>query len=364
MRSPRYMLSLMAAITACCPVLMFSGEIALAAPEATLAQEPLPTAEDSLIPLEAPAEAEEEESESSDREENGETSPPILYGEEDFFGDDFLTPNPGDPVPSADDIGADIGELQILTEPQPPTAEVQPSTQPTGQLLLRSTAFTSSNVSANSVDSTSDVVFDNRATLLVTPKLGPSTHLVATAGGGLARFAEEGDTNNYNSFGVSVGVQQRLGDGMYGQIGWVNDNLYNINSGDRTFGDNSARLLIGRQDQLGEDVRLDTTYELRARFTDPSDRSRISNRLSARVRYDFSPQWQGAVGYRLALDEYTRNGRSDTSHQLQATTTYAPTKDTFVTGFASYAFGNSSEASVELENVSFGVGVGVNLPLF
>ena len=86
--------------------------------------------------------------------------------------------------------------------------------------------------------------------------------------------------------------------------------------------------------------------------------------MSTRLRYDFSADWQAALSYRLSFSEYTQNGRSDTAHQILAATTYTPTKDTFVTGFASYAFGNSSEVSADLDNLSFGIGIGVNLPLF
>ena len=111
-------------------------------------------------------------------------------------------------------------------------------------------------------------------------------------------------------------------------------------------------------------MRLDTAYELRVRFTNPSDRSRIENSLSTNLRYDVSPDWQASFGYRLALNDYTQNGRFDTTHRLQAATTFLPTQDTFVTGFAAYLFGNSSAANVDLENFSFGLGVGVNLPLF
>ena len=277
----------------------------------------------------------------------------------DPFDDGFLTPENAPADQSLEALEDEVGEIRPLPAPE----QTQRPPQPNGQLLIRSSAFTSSNVTGSELNADGDLVFVNGATLLVTPKLGPETRLVATAGGGLTRFATEGD-NNYNSLDFSAGVQQRFTDTTYGQIGWVNSQLYSVATGEHTLSENSARLLLGRQDQLAEKLRLDTSYELRSRFADPDDRSRISNTLATRLRYDFSSDWQGSMGYRLAFSEYTQNGRADTTHQLQAATTYTPTQDTFVTGFASYAFGNSSEATADLSNLSFGVGVGVNLPLF
>ena len=272
---------------------------------------------------------------------------------------------PGDAAPeqdssqTLDELDEEVGELKPLPAPR----QTQRPPQPNGQLLIRSSTFSSSNVTGSDINTEGDIVFTNGATLLLTPKLGESTRLIATAGGGLTRFATEGE-NNYNSLDLSVGVQQRFTETTYGQIGWVNNQLYNVDTGEHTLSENSARLLVGRQAQLDKKLRLDSFYELRARFSDPEERSRISNTLGARLRYDFSADWQGSFGYRPAFSDYTQNGRSDTAHQVQAATTYTPTQDTFITGFAAYSFGNSSEAAVDLSNLSFGVGVGLNIPLF
>ncbi|MFK8183954.1 MAG: hypothetical protein AB8B99_11315 [Phormidesmis sp.] len=284
--------------------------------------------------------------------------------EEDPLDDGFLINTPSDQTSeeTLEELDEEVGEIRPLSEASSSNATQTPP-QPNGQLLIRSSAFSSSNVTGNDLTATDDIVFVNGATLLLTPKLGPKTRVIGTAGGTLTRFATAGE-NNYNSLDFSLGVQQRLTDRTYGQIDWINNQLYSTDTGDRTLSENSARFIIGRQDQLDENLRLDSSYELRARFSDPDDRSRISNTLGTRLRYDFSEDWQASLGYRLAFSEFTQNGRADTSHQLQATTTYTPTPDTFVTGFASYAFGSSSEPNVDLSNLSFGVGVGINLSLF
>ncbi len=276
------------------------------------------------------------------------------------FEDDFLSPDPDAESLDAEDLDTDIGEVKIL----PRSTEAQTSQrEPIGQLFLRSSILTNSNVTGTEFEQAGDITFINQARFLLTPKLGPDTRLIATAQAGLTRFAEEGD-GNYDAFGYSIGVQQRLTRGTFAQIGWMQDYLFDTDDGNRLLKDNSARLLIGRQDQLGEKLRLDSSYELRTRFTDPDERSRISNSLGLWLRYNFTSAWQGTMGYRFMINDYTQTERFDTLHQLQATTTYAMSKDTFLTGYASYLFGNSSEAMVDLENFSVGVSLGVNLPLF
>ncbi|MBF2007249.1 hypothetical protein ACF3DV_30055 [Chlorogloeopsis fritschii PCC 9212] len=64
--------------------------------------------------------------------------------------------------------------------------------------------------------------------------------LIAAAGGGLVRYANEGDFN-YNFVNFNVGVQQRLAPGMYGQLGWVQERLYRDNDGDRLLLDDSVQ---------------------------------------------------------------------------------------------------------------------------
>lgn len=137
-------------------------------------------------------------------------------------------------------------------------------------------------------------MFSNTGLLLATPKLGPTTRLVAAAGGGAIRFATEGDFN-YNVLNFNVGIQQRLTDQMYAQVGWVNEQLYRDGSGQRLLLDNAVDFTIGRQDQLGKQLRLDSFYNLRASFTNPTDQSRVANTLGARLRYDFTPAFQGSL---------------------------------------------------------------------
>ncbi|MDJ0737619.1 MAG: outer membrane beta-barrel protein [Nostocaceae cyanobacterium] len=264
------------------------------------------------------------------------------------------------PPLSSEDIQEELGEIQII---QPPVKQPPPRRQPNGQLLLRSSIFTSSNTTSQEISQPDDVVFVNSATLLTTPQLGKQTRLIAAVGGGLVRFADEGDSN-YNFLNLNVGVQQRLARGMYGQIGWVQERLYSEDDGDRLLLDDSIRLAVGRQDQLDKRLRLDSYYELRASFATPNAQNRVANTLGTRLRYDITPQLQGALDYRISFKDYTRQDRLDTQHRLGIQAIYNINQDLFVGGSASYLFGSSDDSSIDIDNFSVGINFGLNLPLF
>ena len=303
----------------------FSSAIAQAAPDLTVPTRPLPTNPD---PSAFPSDLTSPESEIK----------------------------PLDP----EDTKSEIGEIQILNTPASATAARR---QPDVQLLLRSSVFSSSNITSLSAFSPSDTVFINSGLLLATPKLGETTRLIASAGGGLLRFANRGDSN-YNLLNFNVAVQQRIAAGTYGQLGWVQENLYRADSGDRLLQDNSVQFILGRQDQLGQQLRLDSFYELRASFTNPNDQNRVANTLGARLRYDITPKLQGALDYRLTFKNFTQVDRADTEHQISALAIYNINPDVFVAGNVSYLFGRSSSAAIDLDNLSIGISLGWNVPLF
>lgn len=275
---------------------------------------------------------------------------------------DFTLPEsepPPDPL-NPEDTKEELGEVRILRRP---TQQPPPRRQPDVQLFLRSAVFSSSNITALSFFQPSDTVFTNSAILLATPKLGPTTRLIASAEGGLVRFATEHDFD-YNYLDFNVAIQQRIAPGMYAQLGWVNDQLYRADDGDRLLSSNAVDFTLGRQDQLMKRLRLDSFYNLRASFTDPDDQNRLTNTLGTRLRYDFSPNFQGSLDYRLTFKDYTEADRFDTEHQVSAIATYAINPNLFVAGSVSYLFGRSSDPDVDLSNLSFGISLGWSIPLF
>ncbi|MER3432934.1 MAG: hypothetical protein C4288_05750 [Leptolyngbya sp. ERB_1_1] len=254
---------------------------------------------------------------------------------------------------------SEVGEIRIINRPR----QAQTRSQPDVQLLVRSSVFSSSNITGLDALRLSDTVFVNSAQLLATPKLGENTRLLAAAGGGITRFASKGDFN-YNFVSYNVAIQQQLAPRTFGQLGWVQDSLYQNEDGRRLIRDNAVQLIVGRQDQLSEKLRLDSFYELRASFANPDDQSRVANTVGARLRYDITPAVQGALDYRLTFKNFTQVDRSDTEHQISALIIYNISRDVFLAGSASYLFGRSSNSAIDLNNLSFGLNLGINLPLF
>lgn len=264
------------------------------------------------------------------------------------------------PALTESEIQEELGEIEII---QPQGKQPPRRKQSTGQLLLRSSAFTSSNITSLENLREDDTIFVNSATFLVTPKLGEQTRLVATAGGGFARFASEGDSN-YNFVNFSVGVQQQIAKRMYAQLGWAQDRIYRNDDGDRLLLDDSVRFVVGRQDQLDRKLRLDSFYELRGSFTNPDEQSRVANSLGTRLRYDIAPELQGSLSYRLSFQDFTEQSRFDTRHQFGLQAVYSINPDLFIGGSASYLFGSSSGSNIDLDNFSVGINLGLNVTLF
>ncbi len=273
--------------------------------------------------------------------------PPALPPEEPFL--------PLDPI----ELEAEFGIVQPLVKP--PVAE-QPK-QPTVQLLLRSSGMTTSNVTTVKSFAPSSTLLANTAMLLMTPRLGDSTTLIATVSAGQTSFTSQSESN-YHHWGVSAAIQQRLAPNFYVQAGWGHDHLYRNSTGDRLLRDHSLQALIGRQDTLTDNLRLDTAYEFRASFSNPDDQSKVSHTLGGRLRYDWSPRFETALDYRFGVHDYRKISRHDTMHEVSAIATYHISPEVFVSGNVSYLFGRSSDVSKTPDNFSLGVTIGANLPLF
>lgn len=256
------------------------------------------------------------------------------------------------------DIEAELGDIEIV----PPPLGLVPPSVPTLELLLRSSTFTSSNVFARE-EAKGDLVFVNSLLLLATPQLSSQTRLIAGIEGGLVRFAEQGEAN-YNLLRFSAGVQQQLAPGMIGQLSWVQDRIYEADDRDRLLLQDTARLLIGRQDRLSEQWGLDSFYELSASFASPKSRNQIINALGIRFRREITPDLQGMLDYRLSLEDYTQRDRFDVKHQVGAAIYYNISPRFLIGGSVSYLFGSSSSSSIDVNNFSAGINLGVNLPLF
>lgn len=241
-----------------------------------------------------------------------------------------------------------LGEIEIINRPGP-------ARQPDVQLQLRSSVFSNSTTAP----------FVNSALLLATPKLGPRTRLVATAGGGVISGGRD-----YSFFNFGVGVRQQVARGTYVKLQGIQERLYEAGSNDNLV-DNSVRLAVEREDQLAKKLRLDSFYEVRGSFAEQSafvyDQSRIANTLGARLRYDITPQLEGSLDYQVVADSFTQASFANTTlirQQLSVQATYRLHRNAFVSTSASYVHGsilNPFDGPIKLNNLVLGVNVGLNL---
>ncbi len=255
------------------------------------------------------------------------------------------------PADSADNRDRSTNELGNIQKIRPATR------QPDLQLLLRSSVLMSSDIET-SATSFGSLGLINSAFLLTTTKLAPETRLVSLAGGTLVR----GTTAKYEFLNFSLGVRQRLAPNTYAQLGWLQEQIYQ--DGRQRLFDNSIQFTVARQDRLAAKLRLNSFYELRLRFDDPEESSRVTNALGVRLGYSVTPSLEGALDYRLVFDEFTTRPRSDVRQQVSALTIYRLTPRVFISGSVSYLVGSVFSvvsSSETLNNLVFGVYFGLNL---
>lgn len=248
----------------------------------------------------------------------------------------------------------ELGKIGIL--PTPPDLH----------FLFRSSI--SSNGGANFFgESTNNLVFANQLFLFATPKLSPKTNLLGSVGGSTVRFI--GDNVGFDLLRGGLGVRQQLTPNIYGQLDGTHRRLYNEGSGSQAAIENVIRLAIRRRDVLQPRLRLESDYELSARFIDSfangSASTRLANVIRAGLRHDVTDTLEVGLDYRAILDVFTDRSRVDLRHQLSGIATYRFNSQIFVRGSVSYLFGPFIDVfgnDRNLNNLSIGVNLGVNIP--
>jgi hypothetical protein len=164
---------------------------------------------------------------------------------------------------------------------------------------------------------------------------------------------------------------QRLSPVMFGEIGWGNQQLFiqsndifGLPKGTRFLNDHALRIELSRRDQLANKLSLNTFYQFRLSFADPVDRSRLSNSLFLSLNYDIQPNLQIGLDYQFVLVNFTQQQREDQFHQIIARLSYTLFRNTQLSLFAGYSFGNSTDPLVDFNGSVFGVSLSTSLGLF
>jgi len=256
------------------------------------------------------------------------------------------------------------------------------NSMPTAQLQLTSAVMTNSDIADTTVGSSvaASTVFYNGGTLRMMPKLTEDTRISANINGGFIRY--DGDeTNDYDMLNANLGLFRQLGERMAAELGWRYAQFY-LNekiSSNQNVQEQGARFALNRTDPLPYRLFLLSNYEIQANFSDPVDRSRISQFATAGLGYNLTNRLQATVFYRLRHDDYTERTVNDisTRHEFQGQLSYQANKYLNLAGTVSYLFGDTvdllrdpllasgvnPESSNELNNLSFGLRINVSAPL-
>lgn len=251
----------------------------------------------------------------------------------------------------------ELGNLRLreLVEPSAPS-------QPAVYLQGRFGYFRSNNLFLG-VDPIDDGLFNTGLRLVAAPSLGPQTTVFAGVGGNLIRYGNESQYD-YNELRFDAGLRQQINKRTYGEVGWINRQLFDKKEGDRFLNDHSLYLALGRRDSLAKRLNLDTYYQFRISFAEPSNRSQAINSVGASLGYDISSSLQASVDYEFSLADFTQQDRLDQYHQVIGRLTYTMSPNSRLYVFGGHSFGDSSASEIDFDGFVFGAGVNVNLALF
>lgn len=248
----------------------------------------------------------------------------------------------------------EIEQLPVEQLPQPPTPNL-------GFVSGRASFLGGSNLFRLN-DPIDDRVFQVGTGFFLVPKIARNTDLVFGVEGNLVRYSKFPSVN-YNELQLQAGIRQRITERVYGQLTWRNQNLYVPNEGS-FFSADFIELLLSRRDILTSNIWLDTYYQARVSFSHPDQFSRFSQLGIASLNYGFTPQFRTTLIYQLFLDDYTQINRFDTYHQVIGQITYDVTPRSRINLFGGVKFGESTDSSVNFDEVVYGASFNFNVPIF
>lgn len=260
---------------------------------------------------------------------------------------------------------SDLGTLRVRPlEEQPTLPDVgqqrfEPNT--TLQLLAQVGYFQTNNIFSG-VDPVSGGLFSAGLTLVGGYSISPRTSLIATIDGNLINYTDRSEFN-YNQFRVRAGIRHQLTPRVLGEVNWINQQLFRA-SGDRFLNENALRFLLRRRDALSDDLRIDTSYELRLNDANPESRSRVINSLGVSLNYNIQNNLQAGLDYQLSVVDFTERLREDTYQRLLARLTYALNRDSQLSVQGGWTFGDSTDADIDFDNLFFSVTYTVELADF
>ncbi|MEI2577712.1 hypothetical protein [Scytonema sp. PRP1] len=266
-----------------------------------------------------------------------------------------------------------LREERPLEQQQPPPPP-QPQPKPIGNLQAHVGYFHTNNIFSSKVNPIEDGLIYSGLTLASAPlALGSKTYLNASINGNLIRYINQ-SKYNYNQLRFNVGVYQQLSPRMYGEIGWINQQLFyarngsNFDAGDRFLNENSFRVSLGRRDPLTPKLMLDSFYEFRLSLTDPpskeENRDRVIHSVWISLNYYLKQSLQVGLDYQLGFSDFTRRQREDLYHRLYGHLTYGISNYTNLSLQGGLTIGGSTDRNIDFDGWFFSVNYNLELGRF
>ena len=176
---------------------------------------------------------------------------------------------------------------------------------------------------------------------------------------------------NYSEFKLKAGIFQRLSPSMSAEIGWTNqqffisnNQIFGLSAGTRFLNDHSIRFELSRQDRLAKKLSLNSFYQFRISFAEPSDRSRIINVVSLSLNYSLNPRLQLGLDYQFASANFTMQPRTDLYHQVLSRISYSAFQNAQISLYGGISTGTSTESTINFNSFLLGISVSLSLVIF
>ncbi|MBE9063375.1 hypothetical protein [cf. Phormidesmis sp. LEGE 11477] len=249
----------------------------------------------------------------------------------------------------------DLGILRLMQTAQaPPPPPKLPIAFLGGRL-----GFLDTNNAFRSETAIEDQIYQTGLSLYLFPRISEKTSLYAIAETNIARYEID-----YNEIEVQAGLRHRLFRRTFAQVGWRNQRLYTPGYREKLLGVNYLDALVSHRRILSRRAWVDGFYQLRLGFADPAAASRFRQTLITSVNYAPTPQLRTSLLYQLEFDDYLEIDRFDTSQQFLGVVSYNVTPESRLSLFGGARLGRSSASGVDLDDVFYGAGLNVNVPLF
>ena len=210
-------------------------------------------------------------------------------------------------------------------------------------------------------DRSSDGVFTPTLTFLALPSISDNAQLLATLSAGSSIYAKENDLA-FGYFAGSIGVNWDFAPFWFTRLELQGQQLLAFENDD--YRGLALQYQLGRGHVFTDSsLYLRYFYQLRGSLTNDRDLDRVGNSLNASVQFPLNRRLQGRIIYRLLLDSFVNNSRTDINNRIRGEVRYAINDILSVRGFTAYTNNISSDNDRGYDDIAIGVGFTANFPL-